>query len=274
MLFILQDKTESNAMSVEIEELRYELDNGSEHNYIIAKSNFFTKMHRDLNLKSAIPVGTIEFVQSYLRHVHGIECMNPIEVPKELRLDKFLLRDYKILEPDNIPKNEFKFIKDASVLKQPIYIGNTDNVPKDFFKKGIHCNLPGGMEISEPGHLYQVSDALDIMAEYRVIVMDHKILGIQFYDGDPTIMPNEREIKKIQEMVLRYSQSKTCPDAYGLDVAVVYVNNQDATNRDLALIEIGPFVAMSNYGCRGYFLPRLYQKGLQWYFKHNISIEV
>lgn len=273
MLFILQDRHESDAMAVEIEELRYELDNRSDHNYIIAKSRFFAQTHKDINLKEAIPVGTIEFVQSYLRHVHGVEHMNPIEIPKALRREKFLLRAYEILSPENVPENELKFIKDATELKQPIYIGRTDKIPDDFFNRGIYCEMPGGGLIEEPGHLYQVSDVLDIMAEYRVIVMDNKIIGIQFYDGDPTIMPNEREITKIREMVLRYSQVDNCPKAYGLDVAVVRVDNPDLSDRDLALIEIGPFVAMSNYGCRGYFLPQLYKKGLQWYLTHNDKIE-
>jgi hypothetical protein len=261
-------------MSVEIEELRYELDSGSEHNYIIAKSNFFNKIHRDLNLKNAIPVGTIEFVQSYLSHVHGIDHMSPIEIPKELRLDKFLLRDYKIVKSSDVPKGVSKFVKDASVLKQPIFIGNTNDMPEGFLKYDVQCNFPGSVTLHEPGHLYQVSDVLNILSEYRVIVMDHKILGIQFYDGTPTVMPNEREIKKVQEMVLRYSQSRNCPAAYGLDVAIIRSENKELNNRDLALIEIGPFVSMSNYGCRGYFLPQLYQKGLQWYLKHNKPIEM
>ena len=46
MLFILQDKNESDAMSVEIEELKYELDNNAEHSYIIAKSKFFSQKQK------------------------------------------------------------------------------------------------------------------------------------------------------------------------------------------------------------------------------------
>lgn len=269
MLFILQDRNESDAMFVEIEELRYELDNNSTHSYIIAKSSFFHKLHRDMNLKNAIPVGTIEFVQAYLAAVHGIQTMHPIEVPKALRLPKFLLRDYQILKANDIPGNVMKFVKNASVLKQPTIICNTDNIPEDFLKRDINVTI-AGTTITEPGHLYQVSDVLNIQAEYRVIVMNHKIMGIQFYDGICTVMPNEKDIQKIQEMVLRYSQIKDCPEAYGMDVAIV--KKSDGT-RDLALIEIGPFVAMGSYGCRGTFLPQLYQKGIQWYLKHNTEIQ-
>jgi hypothetical protein len=258
MLFILQDRNESDALSVEIEELRCELDNSFEHDYIVAKSNFFNKHHRELNIKNTIPVGTIEFVQSYLSGVHQINRMCPIEIPKELRLPKFLLRDYQVMRYVDVPKDQYKFIKNVSRLKQPTVIGNTS----DMFKEGWLVNV---------NDFYQVSDVLNILSEYRVIVMNHKIMGIQFYDGHCTIMPNEKDINKIQEMVLRYSQVKDCPEAYGMDVAIV---KQEFGERGLALIEVGPFVAMATYGCRGAFLPQLYQKGLQWYLKHNSQIEM
>ena len=267
MLFILQDRNESDAMAVEIEELRYELEN-SGHNYIIAKSKFFTKMNKDINLKDAIPVGTIEFVSAYLRAVHAVYNMRPIEIPKALRLPQFLLRDYQIVKPEDIPKNTVKFIKNASMLKQPTMICNTNDIPEDYLKRDINISI-GDSTISEHGHFYQISDALNILAEYRVIVLSNKIMGIQFYDGKCTVMPNEKDINKIQEMVLRYSQVKDCPEAYGMDVAIVKTKN----TRDLALIEIGPFVAMGSYGCRGSFLPQLYQRGIQWYLKHNTEIQ-
>ena len=83
-------------------------------------------------------------------------------------------------------------------------------------------------------------------------------------------MPNEKDIQKIQEMVLRYSQVKDCSEAYGMDVAIV--KKSDGT-RDLALIEIGPFVAMGSYGCRGTFLPQLYQKGIQWILQLSMRLQ-
>jgi hypothetical protein len=261
MLFVLQDQRESNALSVEIEELRCELNENSIHSYIVASSDLFKEKGNEPWLKEAVPVGTIEFVQSYLSGVHQINRMSPIEIPKELRLPKFLLRDYQIVKYADIPKDKYKFVKNASVLKQPTFIGNTS----DMFKEGWFVNV---------NDLYQVSDVLNILSEYRVIVMDHKILGIQFYDGIPTVMPNEREIKKIQEMVLRYSQSRNCPVAYTMDVAVVKLDDSEQNKRDLALIELQNFTSSGTYGCRGPFLPQLYQDGLQWYLKHNTQIEI
>jgi hypothetical protein len=261
MLFILQDNRESDALSLEIEELRCELDSNANHSYIIANSKFFQKRHDDEWLKNAIPVGTIEFVKAYLKHIHKIEKMNPIEVPIELRMPKFLLRNYELMKYADIPKGEYKFIKNASTLKQPTYIGDTSNV----FKEGWLVNL---------NDLYQVSDVLDILSEYRVIVLRDRIIGIQFYDGSPIIMPNEREVKKIQEMVIRYSQNKERPLAYTMDIAITRVPDKDLNNRDLALLEVQSFASCGTYGCRGYFLPELYALGLKWYLGNNHQIEV
>lgn len=51
-----------------------------------------------------IPVGTIDFVETYLKNtVKGFYRENPIEIPKYLRTDEFLKRDYKIVEYKDIP---------------------------------------------------------------------------------------------------------------------------------------------------------------------------
>jgi hypothetical protein len=184
--------------------------------------------------------------------------MSPIEIPKELRLPHLLLRDYQIVKYADIPKDKYKFVKNVSVLKQPTFIGNTS----DMFKEGWLVNV---------NNFYQVSDVLNILSEYRVVVLNDKIYGIQFYDGNPTIMPTPQEIKKIQEMVVRYSADRTGPGAYAMDIAVVKTENEQG--RDVALIEVHPFVAVGTYGCRGAFLPNMYRLGVKWYVEHNIAIQ-
>lgn len=252
MFFILQDSRESDALAIEIQELMFEIKSSNQHKSVYADSKFFANQNSTEWLKTATPVGTIEFVQSYLRYIHNISSMTPIGIPKELQIEKLLLRNYSVVEYDDITPNQNKFIKDISVLKQPTFVGNTT----DFLEKNKK------EKIWNQNHLFQVSDVIDILSEYRVIVHNHTILGIQFYDGDCTILPNEKEIRKIQEMILRYSQAKEVPKAYGMDVAVV--SKKDG-NRDLALIELEPFVAMGSYGCRGSFLPQLYKDGFEWY---------
>lgn len=261
--FFLQDSSESDALDIEIAELKSELTQNHIHTYQIVSSPFFekyddTEHSRQWIKKHGIPVGSLEFVQTFLREFHGVDHMNPIEIPKELRLPKFLLRDYQLIPYDNIPVGKYKFVKNACELKQPTFIGNTD----DLLKRRWLVN---------PNDVYQVSDVLDILSEYRVVVVENKIYGIQFYDGDPTIMPTPNEIKKIKEMVVRYSASKSCPGAYTLDVSIIKTDNE--TGRDLALIECHPATSTGTYGCRGAFLPRMYELGFKWYIDHNTKIQ-
>lgn len=260
--FFLQDLSESDALDVEIAELKSELDQWHSNTYQIVSSSFFENYDdafcsRDWVRKHCVPVGSIQFVQTFLREFHGIPNMNPIEIPKCLRLTHILLRDYQILPYEKLPNEGVRFVKDVSVLKGGSCAGFiSDGYRNESWKKD---------------HLYQVSSFLDIISEYRVVVIENKIYGIQFYDGDPTVMPTPREIKKIKEMVVRYSVAKDCPGAYTLDVAVV--RSEDEEGRDLALIEVHPAICVGTYGCRGPFLQKMYRLGLEWYVKYNTPIE-
>jgi hypothetical protein len=269
MKFWLQNSNESNALNIEIQELVDVIKDQRRsgilaHEYEFVKSDHFAQCEKMIVweewMRYTIPVGSIQFVQKYLKELYAIEHMNPIEVPECLRLPHLLLRDYKIVPYDQIPRKGNYFIKDVSQLKSWTYSGSMAHLfSKSFNKKNM-----------DTSHLFQVSEILDIMAEYRVIVRDTTILGIQFYDGKPTIMPTPMEINKVQEMVTRYSMAKDRAIAYTMDVAIV--KTQDGEGRDLALIEIHPFVAAGTYGCRGDFLPALYQLGIRWYIDHNTPI--
>ena len=261
MVYFVQIPDES-PMNMEIREFLESVEDDWRHHEVkLTTSTYFPNMTREyvndnLWLKEAIPVGSLEFVHSFLYVVHGIEMMNAIEVPECLRLPHILMRDYKIVPFDKLPREGRHFVKCVTGLKRGTYSGSMKTI----------LDNPDSYSL-DPSSLYQVSDELDIESEYRVIVMDDEIYGIQFYDGDPTIMPTPNEIRKIKEMVLRYSMAKNVPKAYTLDVAIINTDEDDG--RDIALIEVHPFVSVGTYGCRGSFLPRMYQLGIEWYVKHN-----
>lgn len=58
------------------------------------------------------PIGTIAFVEECL----GI-YENPIEIPKYLRTEEFLKREYNICDWTRIPRTGKYFLKDVSKLK-------------------------------------------------------------------------------------------------------------------------------------------------------------
>ena len=70
------------------------------------------------NIKDEIPVGSIPFVETWLKRVHGIERINPIEIPKFLRTKEFVKRDYQIVPYEDVPKTGKYFVKDVSVSKK------------------------------------------------------------------------------------------------------------------------------------------------------------
>lgn len=260
MFFILQ-KEGKYIDSVEVFNLKEILDKQKFiHEYTFMKKDDFLQgktFMQKYDMKNAIPVGTIEFVQAYLKIFHGIENMNPIEVPEVLRHNKYLKRQYSIIDKSELPKSGYYFTKYVSQLKQFSHTGYIENLRSESYEKNI-CLKKG---------LYQVSEVVNILSEYRCFILQDKIIGIQYYDGDCTIFPNKKDIELLQEMVLRYTLDKTRPESYTFDVGII-------KDKGLALIETHPVVSVGTYGMTNSSLPYCYKFGLEWYIKHNTPINV
>ena len=195
----------------------YEMIDNKEFFYIdeneeqqLRKKNTFP-----MEYQNAIPLGTIEFTQNYFKIFYGIEKENLIEIPSILRTEEFLKRKYSIISSDKIPKNGYFFIKDVSQLKVFSYTGDMGLFMYDeIFDKpkkndySLHLNKK---------HLYQVSEVVKILSEYRIFVINNEIYSINNYDGDVRLFP---DIKLIEKSILLWSTQKNCPKSYSLDVAI------------------------------------------------------
>lgn len=268
MRFLLELPDNQKEVSIEVHALKEAITNNPRAHYKMTVSNYFKNLSpwfsipeslRD-ELFNSIPVGSIDFVQSYLEKAYSITIMHPIEVPERLRIPKMLLRSYAIVKYDNLPQKGNWFVKDVTGLKKETYCGPIEELRSDSSKIALYKS-----------HIYQISSVLDIIAEYRVFVHHDKIVGIQYYDGDVLAMPTPTEIKKIQEAVVRYSIAKDCPDAYTMDWAIVNTGCKKEP-RDVALLEVHPFVSVGTYGLEGPVLVDMYKNGLQWYIKHNTPL--
>lgn len=268
MKFLLELPENNQEVSIEVHALKEAIAVHPYASYAMAVSNYFSNLGpwfdiperlRD-ELFDSIPVGSIDFVQSYLNKAYSIPVMQPIEIPERLRMPKMLLRDYAIVKYEDLPQRGTWFIKNVSGLKKGTYCG-----PVEKLRDENH-----GMELNQD-HIYQVSSVLNIVTEYRVFVHRDRIVGIQYYDGDVLVMPTPTEIKKIQEAVVRYSVSKDCPDAYTMDWAIVNTGCKKEP-RDIALLEVHPFVSVGTYGLEGPILVDMYKNGLQWYIKYNTPL--
>lgn len=216
--------------------------------------------------KEAIPVGTIEFVSAFLKNIKGINDMNPIEVPVELRKLQYLNRQYSIIDASEIPKYGRWFIKDASKLKGFSYSGNIEhaNIIYDG-NKGMDDELNIHVDNSQP---IVLSELVNILSEYRVFVEGKAIVGIQYYDGDVTIMPTPYEISVIKEMVRIYTSKFSRDYAFTFDIAII----EEENDRSVALIEVHPFVSVGLYGLASDNLPYMYRLGFDYYLCENTPL--
>ena len=172
-------------------------------------------------------------------------------MPDCLRDNKFLKMGYAILEKSEIPKKGFYFLKYASKLKQYSMVGNVDFIHDTRDSDSYFC-IDG---------MYVLSEVIDIISEYRVIVSCDSIEGIQYYDGDCTVFP---DIQLLKEMVELYKVDETRPRAYTMDIAV--------STRGTCILEVHPFVSIGTYGFTSSSLPYMYINGLDYYIKHNKKI--
>lgn len=221
--------------------------------------------------KNAIPIGTLEFVGTFLDIFHNIKNMNPIEIPKCLRIYEFLKREYKIVTSDNLPREGKYFIKDVSKLKE-----FSSSQYKDISYLGIDDLLKSPEEIKalrekgnnslflDNSHLYQVSERVEPLSEYRVYFINGELQAISHYDGDVYLLPDTSLIKKANMI---YSLQKDYPKSYTMDVMVTY--------RGTSIIEIHPFTSIGLYTtCFGDNLIYAYRDGIDYYVEHNTKIEI
>lgn len=189
-----------------------------------------------------IPIGSLEYVRTWLKKYKGIEEMKPIEVPEILRKEKYLGRSYDIVSFEDLELKGYKFIKDIDKLKQFSFIGDLGNLDKNDESIFISKN-------------YLISNVVDIMSEYRVFVSDMSIKAIQFYDGDCTVFPN---VSLLREMVGKYYLVQDRPKSYTMDIAVL-------KNGRTIILEVHPVVSVGTYGYSEYALLNMYNDGIKFY---------
>lgn len=251
MFFLLQNDYKEYDMDKEIlkNELikQHYIHNFKEVSFGDYKDNLYTYE------EESIPVGTLDFVNEWLNKRFNIKSMNPIEVPDILRSDKYLKRKYSIIKREDLPKSGYYFVKYVSKLKEFSFTGlietlsNEEEKGNSFLKEG----------------LYQVSEVVDILSEYRVFVHQDEIVNIVWYDGKPTI---QLDMSLLLEMVGKFSISKDRPLSYTIDIAVI-------KDRGTAVLEVHPWVSVGLYSYMfGSYLPYAYRDGLDYYKNVNKQI--
>lgn len=183
------------------------------------------------NFKSGekcIPVGTVEFVLSYLEKVYKIKNIKPLNIPTALVKDIYLKREVWIKNHDKAVLNNSNnsvFIKNNEIIK-----GCTDIIDK-------YGSIPEGQ--------WLVSELINIDSEWRIFVYNHEIVGCHFYIGTTTMFP---DIQLIESMIKDFNYNYP----YTLDVGI-------SKEKGTFLIECHDFFSCGLYGFNNYkILPSMF----------------
>lgn len=200
-------------------------------------------------IQESVPVGSLEFVQEFLvRKTQNKNFqMNPIEVPESIQ--SFICRPYQIKRGSAFTEEEKSgqyFVKDASALKS---WNNALNI---------------GRKITEEildDHLYVVSTAVRFESEWRVFVFQDNIMGLECYQGEPSVLPNQTVLTSLPRAYRREEH----PVAYTIDVGIRKYKDVFITEP----LEVHPFVSVGLYGFYDRALPDMWAEGYRWYVDTN-----
>ena len=190
---------------------------------ITVQSCSFEELSKDV-IKDAIPVGSVEFANKALEVGYGTGPMKPINIPFVLFSENYLGRKCEIVKDKTEIKKLFLkwnankiFLKSNSEIKK----GYTD-----FYT--LQDNIPDDTE-------YFVSEAVDVVSEYRCFVYRGVLKGIKNYCGDPWILPSKGFI---EDCIAAIGDSIA---AYTLDIGVT------KSGRNI-VVEVHNFVSCGLYG--------------------------
>lgn len=168
-----------------------------------------------------IAIGSIEFTERFLG-----KQIKPINIPIQLRSQNYTHRFVNYANVGDIESyyDQYNslFIKLSSRCKSDI---------TGVYNKSSFLSL---IKTIQDKTLF-ISEVINIVAEWRVFVLDNKIIDIRQYSGDFRSRPN---IDIVEQMVSDYLDS---PRAYTLDIALDNKNNT-------VIIEVHNFLSCGLYG--------------------------
>ena len=208
--------------------------------------------------KDDYPVGDTEFVSTFLKNFHGIYNQNPIEIPKYLRTERFLKRDYRIVEFKDIPKDGQFFLKDVSQLHAFSSIVNP--FYEDIFSWFEPPYDPNSVQlVLNKEHLFQVSEVYDIEAEYRVYVCRGEIKHVAHFCGNALFAPDMELIEDVIRLIL---DNEPYLKSFVIDVMV--------GPKGTAIVEIRNFTSVNLYNILwGSELVFAYKDGIEYLLNDN-----
>ena len=254
MKFLIEKDYDKVELSIILDLLRH---NKYLHEYEIIEDIDVNKDYKDF-----VPIGRIPFVNKYFKTQYGIEQQNPIEIPACMCTPEFLKRDYSIVNSKSLPRKGKYFIKDVSVLKNFTFDGELEYFLFDEMFEPKQYDFDCIIRIDST-HLYQVSESVNILSEWRVYIIRGEIENIANYNGDVTLFPDIDLIKKADNL---YKLQGDYPKSYSFDVMI--------NARGTSIVEVHTFSSLGLY-CTvwGDNLLYAYADAKDYILKHNTPIK-
>ncbi len=199
----------------------------------------FARLEEDDTLAGGIPVGSLSFVQKFMDRHHGGVQLVPRNIPPELKDMRYLKRMFSEGTKDTIAKQDSPvFVKDVDTVKG--YAGVID----------VNTDLPSG-------NLF-VTEALDVVSEWRIFVKGGQIAGAKNYAGSFFLVP---DVEFIKDCIDVYTSA---PSGYTLDVMI-------DSRGETSVIEVHDFVSVGLYGFTHASLPQMIVRGFRDMLAYSMS---
>ncbi|MBR6382537.1 MAG: ATP-grasp domain-containing protein [Lachnospiraceae bacterium] len=185
--------------------------------------------------QKAIAIGEVSFVGKVLKIFHGIDNENAIEVPPCLREYRYLKRKYSIVPVWDIPREGRYFIKDATQQKVFSYKGELENFVYDemFEPRTNEYDLSLRFDYE---HLYQISEVVNVLAEYRAYILEGQLETVSHFSGDAYLLP---DMELLKDAIRTYNKQPDCPKSYSIDLMI--------TPEGTAITEVHNFMCLGLY---------------------------
>ena len=204
-----------------------------------------SEINSDFNPSEYCPVGSVEFVVSYLEKYFG-------KKPYPINCPDLLVGEIKQIH-----------LPTPLIIKDEI-VKSFSGISEFFIKseRTIKSDLNGKYKISDPILNNSFSDPVvirpwidDIVSEWRIFVRDSEILDIRNYTGDPFICPDRNKCKEFVKIYI------TDKPAYTLDIGV-------REDKSLVVLEVHDFFSCGTYGFSDYRkYPIMLWRWFKWFTK-------
>lgn len=186
--------------------------------------------------RNIVLVACIESTHYWFEQM-GWTIPDSITIPEELNKFLFTFRNIDITDIRTVlGKSEYPFFIKSYELKKfsPMIIKDEVDIPF------ISSLLPDMKVV--------VSELVDFVSEWRVYVLEGKIIGVCNYAGEYLVFPSSNAINNM------IKSFKNAPVAYSLDVGII----EKMGSLNTILVECNDFYSLGNYG----LFPQLYTRAL------------